>query len=94
LKKLGAEVGDGQPTKLTIRQSRILEQPTRVQPVKRKVVKSPAGKKVAKTQKTTAPRSSKKPKARKIILEDLTEEEKEKADLEAALEKINKFNKK
>ncbi|WJX25945.1 hypothetical protein P8452_14932 [Trifolium repens] len=94
LKKLGAEVGDGQPTKLTIRQSRILEQPTRVQPVKRKAVKSPAGKKVSKTQKTTAPRSSKKPKARKIILEDLTEEEKEKADLEAALEKINKFNKK
>ncbi|WJX12880.1 hypothetical protein P8452_03332 [Trifolium repens] len=94
LKKLGADVGDGQPTKLTVRQSRILEQPTRVQPIKRKVVKSPAEKKVAKTQKTTAPRSQKKPRARKVILEDLTEEEKEKADLEAALEKINKFTKK
>ncbi|KAK2429448.1 hypothetical protein QL285_027886 [Trifolium repens] len=94
LKKLGADVGDGQSTKLTLRQSRILEQPTRVQPVKRKAVKSPAEKKVAKTQKTTAPRSQKKPRARKVILEDLTEEEKEKADLEAALEKINKFTKK
>jgi hypothetical protein len=94
LKKLGADVGDGQPTKLTIRQSRILEQPTRVQPVKRKAVKSPAEKKVAKTQKTTGPRSSKKPKARKMILEDLTEEEKESAALQAALEKVNKFNKK
>ena len=69
LKKLGAEVGTGEPTKLTIRQSRILEQPTRIYPAKRKAVKSPAGKKVAKTQKTTAPRSTKKPKARKIIFE-------------------------
>ncbi|WJX18173.1 hypothetical protein P8452_08001 [Trifolium repens] len=94
LKKLGADVGDGQPTKLTVRQSRILEQPTRVQPVKRKAVKSPAEKKVAKTQKTTAPRSQKKPRARKVILKDLTEEEKDQADLEAALEKINKFTKK
>ncbi|KAK2415880.1 hypothetical protein QL285_038324 [Trifolium repens] len=94
LKKLGADVGDGKPTKLTVRQSRILEQPTRVQPVKRKAVKSPAEKKVAKTQKVTAPRSQKKPRARKVILEDLTEEEKEKAELEAALEKINKFTKK
>ncbi|KAK2451424.1 hypothetical protein QL285_010480 [Trifolium repens] len=94
LKKLGADVGDGQPTKLTVRQSRILEQPTRVQPVKRKAIKSPAEKKVAKTQKVTAPRSQKKPRARKVILEDLTEEEKEKAELEAALEKINKFTKK
>ncbi|KAK2409716.1 hypothetical protein QL285_045128 [Trifolium repens] len=94
LKKLGADVGDGQPTKLTIRQSRILEQPTRVQPAKRKTVKSPAEKKVAKTQKTTAPRSTKKPRARKMVLEDLTEEEKDNAALQAALEKINKFNKK
>ncbi|KAK2455491.1 hypothetical protein QL285_002937 [Trifolium repens] len=93
LKKLGADVGDGQPTKLTIRQSRILEQPTRVQPVKRKAVKSPAEKKVAKTQKTTGPRSSKKPKARKMVLEDLTEEEKENVVLQATLEKV-KFNKK
>ncbi|KAK2410582.1 hypothetical protein QL285_045939 [Trifolium repens] len=94
LKKLGSDVGDGQPTKLTVRQSRILEQPTRVQPVKRKVVKSPAEKKVAKTQKTTTPRSQKKPRARKVILKDHTEEEKDQADLEAALEKINKFTKK
>ncbi|KAK2352172.1 hypothetical protein QL285_096486 [Trifolium repens] len=94
LKKLGADVGDGQPTKLTVRQSRILEQPTRVQPVKRKAVKSPAEKKVTKTQKTTGLRSSKKPKARKMVLEDLTEEEKENAVLQAALEKVNKFNKK
>ncbi|KAK2416464.1 hypothetical protein QL285_038858 [Trifolium repens] len=94
LKKLGADVGDGKPTKLTVRQSRILEQPTRVQPVKRKAVKSPAEKKVAKTQNVTAPRSQKKPRARKVILEDLTEEEKEKAELEAALGKINKFTKK
>ncbi|KAK2396574.1 hypothetical protein QL285_058222 [Trifolium repens] len=94
LKKLGAEVGTGEPTELSIRQSRILEQPTRVYPAKRKVVKSPVGKKVAKTQKTTAPRSTKKPKARKIVLKDLTDEEKEKADFQAALEKINQFNKK
>ncbi|KAK2443412.1 hypothetical protein QL285_014521 [Trifolium repens] len=94
LKKLGADVGDGQPTKLTIRQARILEQPTRVQPAKRKAVKSPAEKKVAKTHKTTAPRSSKKPRARKVVLEDLTEEEKDDAALQAALEKINKFTKK
>ncbi|KAK2422097.1 hypothetical protein QL285_032656 [Trifolium repens] len=94
LKKLDAEVGTGEPTKLTIRQSRILEQPTRVYPVKRKVVKSPAGKKGAKTQKTTAPRSSKKPKAKKIVMEDLTEEEKENVALQAALEKVNEFNKK
>ncbi|KAK2429330.1 hypothetical protein QL285_027779 [Trifolium repens] len=94
LKKLGADVGDGQPTKLTIRQSRILEQPIRLQPAKRKAVKSPAGKKVAKTQKTTAPRSSKKPTARKIVMKDLTEEEKEDAALQAALEKVKEFNKK
>ncbi|KAK2449244.1 hypothetical protein QL285_008454 [Trifolium repens] len=93
LKKLGAEVGTGEPG-LTIRQSRILEQLTRIYPAKRKAVKSPAGKKVAKTQKTTAPRSSKKPKARKIVMEDLTEEEKENAVLQAALEKVNEFNKK
>ncbi|KAK2448835.1 hypothetical protein QL285_008082 [Trifolium repens] len=93
MKSLGADVGDGQPTKLTIRQSRILEQPTKVQPVKRKAVKSPVGKKVAKTQKTTAPRS-KKPRARKVILEDLTEEENESAALQTALEKFKDFNKK
>ncbi|KAK2375248.1 hypothetical protein QL285_076150 [Trifolium repens] len=94
LKKLGAEVGTGEPTGLTVRQSRILEQPTRVFPVKRKAAKSPAGKKVAKTQKTTAPRSAKKPRAKKIVMKDLTDEEKEKADFQAALEKVEQFNKK
>ncbi|KAK2450710.1 hypothetical protein QL285_009815 [Trifolium repens] len=96
MKKLGADVGDGEPTKLTVRQSRLLEQPLRIEPAKRKATKSPTVKKAAKipkTTKTTAPRSS-KPRARKVILEDLTEEEKEKAELEAALEKINEFNKK
>ncbi|WJX45346.1 NADH:ubiquinone reductase (H(+)-translocating) [Trifolium repens] len=96
MKKLGADVGDGEPTKLTVRQSRLLEQPLRIEPAKRKAAKSPTVKKAAKlpkTTKTTAPRSS-KPRARKVILEDLTEEEKEKAELEAALEKINEFNKK
>ncbi|KAK2428423.1 hypothetical protein QL285_026945 [Trifolium repens] len=94
LKKLGAKVGTGESTGLTVRQARILEQPIRIQPVKRKAVKSPAGKKVAKTQKTTAPRSSKKTKVRKLVLQDLTEEEKEQVALQAALEKINEFNKK
>ncbi|WJX77819.1 NADH:ubiquinone reductase (H(+)-translocating) [Trifolium repens] len=94
MNKLGADVGDGQPTKLTVRQTRLLEQPLRLELVKRKAAKSPAGKKAAKTQKTTAPRSSKKPRARKVILEDLTEEEKEEAVVQAALAKVAEFNKK
>jgi hypothetical protein len=49
---------------------------------------------VAKTQKTTAPRSAKKPRAKKIVMKDLTDEEKEKADFQAALEKVEQFNKK
>ncbi|KAK2424334.1 hypothetical protein QL285_034706 [Trifolium repens] len=96
MKKLGADVGDGEPTKLTVRQSRLLEQPLRLEPVKRKAAKSPTVKKAAKVQKTTkttAPRSS-KPRAKKMILQDLTEEEKEAAVVQAALAKVAEFNKK
>ncbi|KAK2435511.1 hypothetical protein QL285_020564 [Trifolium repens] len=96
MKKLGADVGDGEPTKLTVRQSRLLEQPLRLEPVKRKAAKSPTVKKAAKVQKitkTTAPRSS-KPRAKKMILEDLTEEEKEEAVVQAALAKVAEFNRK
>ncbi|KAK2450072.1 hypothetical protein QL285_009211 [Trifolium repens] len=93
MKKLGADVGDGEPTKLTVRQSRLLEQPLRIEPVKRKAAKSPTVKKAAKIPKTTAPRSS-KPRAKKVILEDLTEEEKEEAVVQAALAKVAEFNKK
>jgi hypothetical protein len=49
--------------------------------------------KIPKTTKTTAPRSS-KPRAKKVILEDLTEEEKEEAVVQAALAKVAEFNKK
>ncbi|KAK2427575.1 hypothetical protein QL285_026146 [Trifolium repens] len=94
MNKLGADVGDGQPTKLTVRQTRLLEQPLRLEPVKRKAAKSPAGKKAAKTRKTTAPRSSKKPRVRKPALMDLTEEEKEEVVIQAALAKVIEFNKK
>jgi hypothetical protein len=96
MKKLGADVGDGEPTKLTVRQSRLLEQPLRLEPVKRKAVKSPTVKKAAKVQKTTkttAPRSSKS-RAKKMILKDLTEEEKEAAVVQAALAKVAEFNRK
>ncbi|KAK2456108.1 hypothetical protein QL285_003503 [Trifolium repens] len=96
MKKLGADLEDGEPTKLTVRQSRLLEQPLRIEPVKRKAAKSPTVKKAAKIQKTTkttAPRSS-KPRAKKVILEDLTEEEKEEAVVQAALAKVAEFNKK
>ncbi|KAK2443979.1 hypothetical protein QL285_015041 [Trifolium repens] len=96
MKKLGADVGDGEPTKLTVSQSRLLEQPLRIEPVKRKAAKSPTVKKAAKipkTTKTTAPRSS-KPRAKKVILEDLTEEEKEEAVVQAALAKVAEFSKK
>ncbi|WJX57719.1 NADH:ubiquinone reductase (H(+)-translocating) [Trifolium repens] len=96
MKKLGADVGDGEPTKLTVRQSRLLEQPLRLEPVKRKAAKSPTVKKAAKVQKTTkttTPRSS-KPRAKKMILKDLTEEEKEAAVVQAALAKVAEFNRK
>ncbi|WJX66627.1 hypothetical protein P8452_51166 [Trifolium repens] len=96
MKKLGADVGDGEPTKLTVRQSRLLEKPLRLEPVKRKAAKSPTVKKAAKVQKTTkttAPRSS-KPRAKKMILKNLTEEEKEAAVVQAALAKVAEFNRK
>ncbi|KAK2456967.1 hypothetical protein QL285_004284 [Trifolium repens] len=93
MKKLGADVGDGEPTKLTVRQSRFLEQPLRLEPVKRKAAKSPTGKKAAKIPKITAPRSLKKPKVKKLLM-DLTEEEKEKAVVQAELAKVAEFNKK
>ncbi|KAK2436716.1 hypothetical protein QL285_021688 [Trifolium repens] len=93
MKKLGADIGDGEPTKLTVRQSRLLEQPLKLEPVKRKAAKSPAGKKTAKAPKTTAPRTSKKPKVRKLLM-DLTEDEKEEAVMQAALAKVEEFNKK
>ncbi|KAK2423386.1 hypothetical protein QL285_033842 [Trifolium repens] len=96
LKSLGAEVGSGETQELTVRQSRILEQPTRVS-AKRKAVKSPAAsgsKKVAKTKKSTGPRTSKKPKVPRKLLLDLSEEEKEKADLDAAIAKVEALKEK
>jgi precorrin-2 methylase len=89
LKSLRAEVGSGETKSLTVRQSRILGQPSRVF-LKRKTAKSPAesrGKKIAKTN--TEPRKPRKPKAsKKLFLEDATEEEKEKVEIEAAIEKV------
>ncbi|KAK2429014.1 hypothetical protein QL285_027489 [Trifolium repens] len=79
LKGLGAEVGSGETEGLTVRQSRILEQPTRIF-MKRKVVKSPAesgSKKAPKTKKNTVPRKARKPRAYKTLLVDLTEKEKD-----------------
>ncbi|KAK2410611.1 hypothetical protein QL285_045968 [Trifolium repens] len=93
MKKLGADIGDGQPTRLTVRQSRLLEQPLKLAPVKRKAAKSPAGRKAAKAPKTTAPRTSRKPKVKKLLL-DLTEEEKEEAKIQEALVKVAELNKK
>ncbi|KAK2435114.1 hypothetical protein QL285_020194 [Trifolium repens] len=93
MKKLGADIGDGEPTRLTVRQSRLLERPLKLAPVKRKAAKSPAGKKAAKAPKTTAPRTSRKPKVKKLLL-DLTEEEKEEAVMQAALAKVEEFNRK
>ncbi|KAK2416943.1 hypothetical protein QL285_039293 [Trifolium repens] len=87
LKSLGAEVGSGESQDLTIRQSRILAQPTKII-TKRKDVKSPAAsgsKKVANTKKSTGPRETRKP--RKLLLE-LTEEEKEQAERDAAVAKV------
>ncbi|KAK2409853.1 hypothetical protein QL285_045253 [Trifolium repens] len=78
LKSLGADVGTGESQDLTIRQARILAQPTKII-TKRKAVKSPAfpeRKKVAKTTKSTGPRATRKP--RKLMLE-ATDEDKEEA---------------
>ncbi|KAK2435549.1 hypothetical protein QL285_020597 [Trifolium repens] len=93
MKKLGADIGDGEPTRLTVRQSRLLEQPLKLAPVKRKAAKSPAGRKAVKAPKTTAPRTSRKPKVKKLLL-DLTEEEKEGAKIQEALAKVAELSKK
>ncbi|KAK2437749.1 hypothetical protein QL285_022606 [Trifolium repens] len=92
-KSLGAEVGSGESQDLTVRQARILAQPTKTVS-KRKPVKSPAvseSRKVAKTKKNTGPRATRK---RKLVLTDLTDEEKDKADLEAAIAKVAALQKK
>ncbi|KAK2428425.1 hypothetical protein QL285_026947 [Trifolium repens] len=90
---LGADVEDGQPKKLTVRQQRLLNQPLKLEPAKRKAVKSPVGKKkAAKIPKTTGARSSKKPQTRKLVFKDLTEEEKEEAEIQDALAKIAKMD--
>jgi hypothetical protein len=96
LKGLGAEIGSGETQELTVRQSRILEQPTIIF-AKRKAVKSPAesgSKKAAKTKKNTGPRKSRKPKVSKKLLLNLTEEEKEQAAMEAAILKVAKLKEK
>ncbi|WJX91103.1 NADH:ubiquinone reductase (H(+)-translocating) [Trifolium repens] len=93
MKKLGADIGDGEPTRLTVRQSRLLEQPLKLAPVKRKAAKSPAGRKAAKAPKTIAPRTLRKPKVKKLLL-DLTEEEKEEAKTQEALAKVAELSKK
>jgi hypothetical protein len=90
LKGHRAEVGSEETEGLTVRQARLLGQPSIVY-LKRKGVKIPAesrGKKIAKTKSNTGPRKPRKPKVSKKLLEDLTEEEKEKAELVAALEKV------
>ncbi|KAK2429650.1 hypothetical protein QL285_028071 [Trifolium repens] len=78
LKSLGADVGTGESKDLTVRQARILAQPTKII-AKRKPVKSPAvaeSKKVAKTKKNTGPRTTRK---RKLVLPEATDEDKEEA---------------
>ncbi|KAK2382479.1 hypothetical protein QL285_070010 [Trifolium repens] len=94
LNDLGAEVGSGETRELSVRQSRILNQPSRVF-LKRKAAKSPAkscDKKVAKT--STGPRKSRKPKVSKKVLLDATEEEKEKAEIEEAILKVAELEEK
>ncbi|KAK2388750.1 hypothetical protein QL285_062395 [Trifolium repens] len=93
LKSLGAEVGSGESQDLTIRQVRILAQPTKII-AKRKAVKSPAvpeSKKIAKTKKSSGPRATRKP--RKFVLE-LTDEEKEQAERDEAVAKVEALKKK
>ncbi|KAK2389261.1 hypothetical protein QL285_062864 [Trifolium repens] len=94
LNDLGAEVGSGETRELSVRQSRILNQPSRVF-LKRKAAKSPAksrDKKVVKT--STRPRKSRKPKVSKKVLLDATEEEKEKAEIEEAILKVAELEEK
>jgi hypothetical protein len=93
LKSLGAEVGSGETQDLTVRQARILAQPTKII-AKRKAVKSPAvpeSKKVAKTTKSTGPRATRKP--RKLVLE-ATDEEKEQALKDDAIAKVEALKQK
>jgi hypothetical protein len=85
LKSLGAEVGSGEVQELTSRQKRMLAPASKVVAKKRKAVKSlvPVVSKKAKTQATgKAPR---KLKLRKLILTDVTEEEKEQVGIEEAV---------
>ncbi|KAK2450190.1 hypothetical protein QL285_009320 [Trifolium repens] len=92
LKSLRAKVGSGKTEDLTVRQARLLAQPTKIIG-KRKPVKSPAApavKKVAKTKKSTGPRTVRK---RKLLL-DVTDEEKEQAEIDDALAKIEAQRKK
>jgi hypothetical protein len=59
--------------------------------LKRKAAKSPeesGSKKVAKSKKNTGPRKPRKPKVSKKLLVNLTGEEKEKAEIEAAILKV------
>jgi hypothetical protein len=96
MKSLGAKVGSGETQELTVRQSRMLEQPTRVYPAKRKAAKSPrksVSKKV-KTQTVPKPKATRKAKVQEIVLTDVTEEEKEQVAIQAALDKVEAFNKK
>jgi hypothetical protein len=96
LKSLGAKVGSGEVHELTVRQQRMLEQPTRVFAEKRKVVKSP-GKAVSKKAKTQAAPKSKAPRklrVKKIIFEDATTEKREQAEMEDALKQVFEQTKK
>jgi hypothetical protein len=96
LKSLGAEVGSGEVQELTIRQKRMLAPASKVVPEKRKAVKSPgpAVSKKAKTQAAPKAKTAKKPKQRKLILTDVTEEEKEQAGMAEALRLVDEQNKK
>jgi hypothetical protein len=93
LKSLGAEVGSGEVQGLTIRQKRMLAPTVKVVPEKRKAVKSPgqAVSKKAKTQASPKTRTQgmrkapRKLKVKKLKLTDVTEEEKEQAEMEEAL---------
>jgi hypothetical protein len=102
LESLGAEVGSGEVQGLTIRQKRLLAPASKVVAEKRKAVKSPgqAVSKKAKTQaspKTNSQGMSKAPrklKVRKLKLTDVTEEEKEQAEMEEALRLVAEREKK
>jgi hypothetical protein len=91
LDKLGAEVGSGEPTDLTVRQMRILEKPSAsVGQVKRKADKSPV-QKLTKVKKTSVPR---KQRTEKIKLTSLTKDEIEMENQKRDIELVEAFNKK